>query len=157
MCVRVVVITDIAAVSLCYKSSSCLILLLIINASSITVTTLRVRYSAGDTVTGWTTQRGKREKLESEAHYAALTSEVRDRKEAGRHSTEMFLDYRQWDLLFSAETRCINDLWTIKISVYIQVIWNPSNNWTNFVVILTVKDVTPALLTMQKVSTGNVK
>lgn len=24
------------------------------------------------------------------AHYAALTSEVRDRKEAGRHSTKMF-------------------------------------------------------------------
>lgn len=91
MCVRVVVITDIAAVSLCYKSSSCLILLLIINASSITVTTLRVCYFARDTVTGWTTQR---EKLESEAHYAALTSEVRGRKEAGRHSTEMFLNYR---------------------------------------------------------------
>lgn len=92
MCVRVVVITDIAAVSLCYKS--CLILLLIINASSITVTTLRVCYFARDTVTGWTTQREKREKLESEAHYAALTSEVRGRKEAGRHSTEMFLNYR---------------------------------------------------------------
>lgn len=94
MCARVVVITDIAAVSLCYKSVSCLILSLIVNASSITVTTFRVCYFARDTVTGRTTQREKREKLESEAHYAALTSEVRDRKEAGRHSTEVFLNYR---------------------------------------------------------------
>lgn len=78
-------------------------------------TALKWWYFPKGTLTGQ--RRGGREIREC-AHYTALTSEVRDRKEAGGHSTKLELRYffcfsnsnRYWDLLFSEETEWMDKI-----------------------------------------------